>query len=142
MILCFEAILGLVINLLQNIDWPHYWIVKWDLYRMNYLAMWLGSSYKTTAVWNLVVERTEKGLVQCKNFYLLKGIIMILLEYIIYPSNLFSFLFTIPTHQQNFLWGGRDGEFKFHLVNWSVVCSPIKTGGLGVRNLQSGFVVR
>lgn len=91
MILCFEAILGLVINLLQNIDWPHYWIVKWDLYCMNYLAMWLGSSYKTTAVWNLVVERTEKGLVQCKNFYLLKGIITILLEYIIYPSNLFSF---------------------------------------------------
>ena len=39
MILCFEAIMGLVINLLQNIDWPHYWIVKWDLYRMNYLAM-------------------------------------------------------------------------------------------------------
>lgn len=91
MILCLEAIMGLVINLLQNIDGPHYWIGKWDLYRMNYLAMQLGSSYKTSAVWNVVVERTEKRLVQCQNFYLLKGILMILLEYIIYPSNLFSF---------------------------------------------------
>jgi hypothetical protein len=26
-------------------------------------------------------------------------------------------------------------EFKFHLVNWSRICTLMKSGGLGVRNL-------
>jgi hypothetical protein len=26
-------------------------------------------------------------------------------------------------------------EFKFHLVKWSQICSPLQFGGLGVRNL-------
>jgi len=27
-------------------------------------------------------------------------------------------------------------EFKYHLVSWSKVCSPILEGGLGIRNLR------
>ena len=27
-------------------------------------------------------------------------------------------------------------EFKFHLVNWAKVCTPIKEVGLGIRNLM------
>jgi hypothetical protein len=34
------------------------------------------------------------------------------------------------------LWGGIGEEFKFHLVNWAKVCSPISNGGLGFRNLR------
>jgi hypothetical protein len=34
-----------------------------------------------------------------------------------------------------FLWGGINKVFKFHLVKWSKICSPMQTGGLGVRNL-------
>ena len=57
----------------------------------------------------------------------------------------FLFLFTIPTNaanriekiQWNFLWGGREGEFKFQLVNWNLVCSPINFGGLEVRKLST-----
>jgi hypothetical protein len=30
-------------------------------------------------------------------------------------------------------WYG--GETNFHLVNWHRVCTPIKDGGLGVRNV-------
>lgn len=60
------------------------------------------------------------------------------------PTN-FLFLFTIPTNvtngiekiQWNFLWGGREGEFKFQLVNWNLVCSPINFGGLEVRKLST-----
>lgn len=55
-------------------------------------------------------------------------------------------LFTIPTYVANriekllryllfFLFGGggclRD-DFKFHLVGWNTLCSPLKDGGLGV----------
>jgi hypothetical protein len=32
--------------------------------------------------------------------------------------------------------GGIREEFKFHLVNWPKVCSPIREGGLGIRNLR------
>jgi hypothetical protein len=34
--------------------------------------------------------------------------------------------------QWNFLWGGISEEFKFHLVSWPKVCTPISKGGLGV----------
>ncbi|GLT62498.1 hypothetical protein SLA2020_351340 [Shorea laevis] len=37
--------------------------------------------------------------------------------------------------QRDFLWGGLGDEFKYHLVSWSKVCSPVSVGGLGIRNL-------
>jgi hypothetical protein len=38
----------------------------------------------------------------------------------------------IEKFQQDFLCGGIGEEFKFHLVSWSKVCSPISEGGLEV----------
>jgi hypothetical protein len=54
------------------------------------------------------------------------------------------FLFPIPAYvakciekiQQDFLWGGKNDEVKFHLVEWEKVCSPIDEGGLGIRNVR------
>ena len=37
--------------------------------------------------------------------------------------------------QGNFLWGGLGDEPKFHLDNWTTVCAPLSSGGLGIRNL-------
>jgi hypothetical protein len=37
--------------------------------------------------------------------------------------------------QWDFLWSGIGDEVKFHLVNWYTICTPIKVGGLGFRNL-------
>ena len=37
--------------------------------------------------------------------------------------------------QRDFLWGGVREEFKYHLVKWSKVCSPLLEGGLGLRKL-------
>jgi hypothetical protein len=31
--------------------------------------------------------------------------------------------------QRDFLWGGLGEEFKYHLVNWLKVCSPILRDG-------------
>ena len=38
--------------------------------------------------------------------------------------------------QWNFLWGGLGDEPKFHLVNWTTVCAPLSSSGLGIRNLR------
>ena len=32
---------------------------------------------------------------------------------------------------------GGGEEFKYHLVGWNVVCSPIANGGLGVRKIST-----
>jgi hypothetical protein len=37
--------------------------------------------------------------------------------------------------QRDFLWGGIGEEFKYHLVSWSKVCTPISKGELSIRNL-------
>ena len=42
----------------------------------------------------------------------------------------------IESIQCDFLWSGIGEEFKHHLVNWPKVCSPIREGGLGIRNLR------
>jgi hypothetical protein len=42
--------------------------------------------------------------------------------------------------QRDFLWGGLGVEFKYHLVSWSKVCSPISEGGLGIKNLMEGWL--
>ena len=39
--------------------------------------------------------------------------------------------------QRDFLWGGLGDEPKFHLVNWSTSCTPLSSGGLGIRNLRT-----
>jgi hypothetical protein len=35
----------------------------------------------------------------------------------------------------DFLWGGMNNEFKYHLVEWDKVCTPIDEGDLGIRNI-------
>jgi hypothetical protein len=37
--------------------------------------------------------------------------------------------------QRDFMWGRIGKEFKYHLVSWSNVCTPISGGWLGIMNL-------
>ena len=39
--------------------------------------------------------------------------------------------------QRDFLWGGLGDKPKFHLVDWSTVCTPLSSSGLGLRNLRT-----
>jgi hypothetical protein len=39
--------------------------------------------------------------------------------------------------QSGSLLGGIGDEFKYHLVSWDKVCSPISEGGLGIRILRA-----
>ena len=65
-------------------------------------------------------------------------------EHSLESSNLLSFSLSysssvalrIDKIQRDFLWGGIDEGKKFHLINWHQVCQPLKSGGLGFRNIR------
>ena len=38
--------------------------------------------------------------------------------------------------QRNFLWGNFGDDPKIHLVKWDTICSPISSGGLGIRKIR------
>ena len=42
---------------------------------------------------------------------------------------------------QDFLWGGLSKEFKFHLVSWSEVGSPISKGELWLKTYRYSIVL-
>lgn len=39
----------------------------------------------------------------------------------------------------NFLWGASEEVFKYPLVVWDKVCSPIEVGGLGIRKIGNFY---
>jgi len=109
-----------------------------------YLGLPLGASYKSTRIWDGVIEKVEKRLASWKRLYLSKGGRVTIIKSTL--SNLPTYymsLFPIPVSvascieklQRDFLWGGMGEEFKYHLVSWEKVCTPISNGGLGIRNL-------
>jgi len=110
---------------------------------MTYLGLPLGASYKSTSLWNGVIEKLERRLAGWKRMYLLKGARLTLINSTL--SNIPTYylsLFPIPVKvanrldkiQKDFLWGGIGDEAKFHLVNWNKICTPLHAGGLGAHN--------
>jgi hypothetical protein len=113
---------------------------------MKYLGLPLGAPYKSTTIWNDIIEKMERKLAGWKKMYLSKGGRLTLIKSTL--SNLptyFLYLFPIPVSvanrlekvQRDFLWGGLNEEHKFHLVKWAHICSPRQEGGLGIRNLRT-----
>ena len=113
---------------------------------MKYLGMPLGTSFKTASIWNPTLEKMEKKLSAWKCLYLSKVGRLTLLKSTLssFPTYFLS-LFIIPKVmaarleriQRNFLWESSEGSFKYSLVAWDKVCSPIEMGGLGIRNVVS-----
>ena len=115
-----------------------------DSLPMKYLGMQLGTPYKTTSVWNPILERMEKKLSSWKCLYLSKGGRLTLLKSTISSlSTYYLSLFVIPVAmadrleriQRNFLWGSLEECFKYPLVVWEKVCLPLEIDGLGIRKL-------
>jgi len=154
--LCFEAVSSLKINLAKSVLVPVGFVDNMDelagildcgvsSFPLKYLCLPLGASFKAKSIWDDVVGKIERRLASWKRMCLSKGGRVTLIKSTL--SNLsmyFISLFPIPTSVANrieklhrdFLWGGVGEEFKYHLVSWSKVCSPISEGGLGIRNFR------
>jgi hypothetical protein len=109
-------------------------------YRVSSIS---ASWYKALVIWNPIIEKIERHLAVWKKLYLSTREQLTLLKSTLssLPTYFIS-LFPIPIsiskrieHQHNFLWDNMGEEHKQHLVAWNRVCSPIKFGGLGVRQL-------
>jgi hypothetical protein len=113
---------------------------------LKYLGLPLGAHFKAKSIWDDVVGKIERRMASWQMMYLSKGGRVTFIKSTL--SNLptyFLSLFPIPSSvasyieklHRDFLWGGLSEDFKYHLVSWSTVCSPISAGGLGIRNLRT-----
>ncbi|KAG5630223.1 hypothetical protein H5410_001940 [Solanum commersonii] len=112
-----------------------------------YLGMPLGDKNKSKGIWNNVLEKCEKKLVNCKSKYLSLGGRVTLINSVLdaMPTYMIS-IFPMPANvidimdaiMRNFLWQGNcdPNEHKYHLVKWDEVIQSKKVGGLGIRNLK------
>jgi len=111
---------------------------------VKYLSLPLRASYKAKHIWDDVNEKIEYQFVNWKMMYLSKdGKVTLIKSTLTNLPMYFMYLFPIPASmakhieklQRDFLWGGLGVEFKYHLVSWSKVCSPISEGDLDIKNL-------
>uniref|UniRef100_A0A2N9F0T2 Reverse transcriptase domain-containing protein n=1 Tax=Fagus sylvatica TaxID=28930 RepID=A0A2N9F0T2_FAGSY len=153
----FEAVSGLKINLskseivpigdvLHIVELMQILGCKQSFLPLQYLGLPLGASFKKQTIWNPVLERVEKRLASWKRLYLSKGGKLTLIKSTLssiptYFLSLFPILARVANRleklQRDFLWCGMEEKQKFHLVNWSQICAPLRYGGLAVWDLRS-----
>jgi hypothetical protein len=156
LLVCFEAVSGLKINLPKSTLVPvgplddveqlagvlGYGISSLPL---KYLGLQLCASFKLKSMWTELEELMARRLAPWKRMYLSKVGRVTLIKSTLsnLPTYMMS-LYPIPALvakriekiQRDFLWGGLNDEAKIHLVEWDKVCSPMDEGGLGIRNIR------
>ena len=154
-LLWFEASSGLKINLNKSELIPVGAVENMDTLAAElgcraghlpttYLGLPLGAAHKSVAIWDNIEEKMHKKLALWKRNFISKGgrITMIkstLANLPLYPMSIFRIPGAVAKRleklQRCFLWGSGAREKKAHLVNWDVVCSEKRQGGLGLRKL-------
>jgi hypothetical protein len=156
LLVCFEAVSGLKINLpkstlvpvgpLDNVE-QLAGVLGCGISSLplKYLGLQLGASFKLKSMWTELEELVARRLAPWKRIYLSKGGRVTLIKSTLsnLPTYMMS-LYPIPALvakriekiQRDFLWGGLNDEAKIHLVEWDKVCSPMDEGGLGIRNIR------
>jgi hypothetical protein len=156
LLVCFEAAASLKVNLSKSVLIPvgHLEDVRqladllgcgYGEVPLKYLGLPLGASFKLKTMWAGLEDMMSRRLAPWKRLYLSKGGRVTLIKSTLsnMPTYMLS-LFPIPVDvakrlekiQRDFLWGGMNDDFKYHLVEWDKVCTPIDEGGLGIRNIS------
>uniref|UniRef100_A0A2N9GI39 Reverse transcriptase domain-containing protein n=1 Tax=Fagus sylvatica TaxID=28930 RepID=A0A2N9GI39_FAGSY len=132
----FEAVSGLKINLNKSEMVP--------VGKVPNLEDLAGANFKSKSISDPILEKMGHKLSGWQRMYLSKGGKVTLIKSTLsslptYFMSLFlnpaSVALRIDKIQRDFLWGGMGEGKKFHLVNWSHECQPLKMGGFGVQNL-------
>ena len=143
MLIWFEAVSSLKVNLGKS-ELVAILGCKQGSLPMKYLSLPLEAKFKDKSIWNPILEKMERKLAGWKKLYLSKGGRVALIKSTLsniptYFLSLFPILASMANRiarlQRDFLWGGLGDEPKFHLVDWSTMCTPLSLGGLGIRNL-------
>lgn len=155
-LLIFEVISGLRVNWRKSSIFPIKEVAqieglarilgcRIDQFPTIYLGMPLGYKHKELAIWDGIIEKTEKKLPKWKSQYLSLGGRLILINAVLdsLPTYVMS-MFPSPARvvdkldklRRDFLWNGNKEDIGFHLVKWEVVQLEKKVGGLGIRNLK------
>lgn len=108
----------------------------------RHLGLPLGSSSRSKGIWDPVIETMEKRLALWKSKMISKGGRLTLIKSAlsnipIYHLSLFhlpaSVARKLDSIVRNFLWCGVMEGRKFVAVAWDRVCTPVSSGGLGIR---------
>ncbi|WMV40242.1 hypothetical protein MTR67_033627 [Solanum verrucosum] len=157
-LILFEAISGLHINWRKSFIFPVNEVPRINMLAnilggkigdlpTTYLGMPLGDKSRSKGIWNNILEKCEKKLVNWKSQYLSLGGRVTLINSVLdaLPTYMMS-VFHMPANvidrmdaiRRNFLWQGNcdPNNHKFHLVKWDQVILSKKEGGLGIRNLK------
>ncbi|KAB1210543.1 hypothetical protein CJ030_MR6G010839 [Morella rubra] len=156
LLLCFEAVFGLKINLAKSELIPIGAVGNVEELagilgcRVSSLPITyglpLGARFKSIHIWDDIIERTERRLAGWKQCYLSKGGRVTLIKSILvnlptYFLSLFPLSSSVACRleklQRDFLWGSNENVHKFHLLKWDKVCCPIRNGGLAIRRLTT-----
>jgi len=136
LLLCFEAVSSLKVNLARSLLVP---VGNVDnvvelavilgcgtsSLPLKYLGMPLGACYKAKSIWDGIVVKMERCLATWKRLYLSKGGRVTLIKSIL--SNLLTYFLSlspilarvanrIEKLQRDLLWGGIGNEFKYHFL--------------------------
>jgi hypothetical protein len=137
LLLCFEAVSGLKINLAKSVlvlvgnvnnvvELANILGCGISSLPLKYFGMPLRASYKAKSIWDGIGKKMERWLVNWKMMYLSKGGRVTLIKSTLSGlSTYFWSLFPIPAcvanriekFQRDFLWVGIGKEFKYHMVN-------------------------
>lgn len=104
----------------------------------TYLGMPLGAKSRSIGIWNGVIEKCERKLVNWKSRYLYMGGRLTLISSVpdSMPTYIMS-LFPVPdgiidsvdAPRRKFLWEGNSETKKFHLVKWKTLIGSKQAGG-------------
>lgn len=152
----FESISGLAVNFDKssvygiNLDQQNLEAMAEELgckigdWPIPYLGLRVGGKCNGLAVWKGAVDKIKGLLCKWEPISLSMGGRLTIIKSILSATPIYNLIFsrlpksvekTLISLFRRFLWGGKGEEMKLAWVSWDKICSPMREGGLGVKNL-------